>query len=78
MISKPLEEVLKRASSWPEDVQEEFAKVALEVDRNLGSETCHATSEELDGIDRGLADADAGRFAASSVVDAILRKFRSA
>lgn len=78
MISKPLEEVLKRASLWPADVQEEFAKVALEVDRNLGPETYRATDEELDGIDRGLTDADGGRFAAPSVVEAILRKFRRA
>jgi predicted transcriptional regulator len=78
MITKPLDEVLKRATSWPEDVQQELAEVALQVDRSLVPKTYQATEGELEGIDRGIADADAGRFGSAEAVEALLHKSRSA
>lgn len=38
----------------------------------------HATPEELAGIDRGLDDARAGRFAADAEVAAVFAKYRPA
>ena len=38
----------------------------------------YTTPEELEGIDRGLRDADAGRFASEAQVEAALTKFRDA
>jgi hypothetical protein len=76
MTSK-LREVLKQVETWPEEAQEELADAAREIAAGLGGEY-HASSEELDGIDRGLDDARQGRFATDDKVKAAFDKFRRA
>jgi predicted transcriptional regulator len=76
MESSRLAEVLRRARSWPEDAQEELARVAQEIETELDSGTYQASPEELRGIDRGLRDAEQGRFATDSQIEGTFAKFR--
>ena len=76
-MSKKLQAVLKQAETWPEAAHEELADMALEIARGLKGEY-HASAEELAGIDRGLEDAEHGRFATEEEVKAAFAQFRRA
>ena len=66
-----LQDVLKRAESWPEDAQKELAEIALEIESGLG-DTYHATADELKAID----EADASGVATPEEVEAAFGAFR--
>lgn len=76
MSKKPIEAVLERVPDWPEDARRELARVALEIEAEIGKGTYVATPEELLGIDRGLRDAAEGRFASEAEVEAVFAKHR--
>jgi hypothetical protein len=76
MASKALIEAIRRAETWPEEVQQELAAIAFEIDASLKGGTYHATPEELQGIDRGLEAAREGRFATDEEVQAVVAKHR--
>lgn len=78
MTTKVLADAMQRVETWPESAQEELAAIALEMDAALKDGVYHATPEELVGIDRGLASADAGRFASPDAVGAVFAKRRPA
>lgn len=78
MTAKALENVLLRVETWPEAAQEELAAIAEEIDAGLAGGAYHATSDELEGIDRGLKAARDGRFAREEDVAAVFVKHRRA
>jgi len=78
MATKVLQDALKRVETWPVEAQEELAVIAREMDAALKGGVYHATPDELAGIDRGLDDARAGRFATDSAVAAAFAKHRPA
>ena len=69
---------MKRVETWPEAAQEELALIALEIDAALAGGDYRATAEELEGIDRGLRAAEAGRFGSADAVAAMFAKHRPA
>ena len=78
MKTKRLSEALERVEQWPTEWQDELAQIALDMDAGLEGGVYHPTPAELEGIDRGLRDAEQGRFASDEKVDAILAKLRGA
>ena len=76
-MTKKLRELIEKAQQWPEDAQWELAQIVSEMDAGLKGGTYHATLEELAGIDRGLKDARAGRFATDEEVEAVFAKHRA-
>src|ERR1700677_4730315 len=78
MPAKCLTDALKRVETWPEQAQEELARIALEIDAALRGGPYPATPEELAGIDRGLLAAGDGRFAEPHQVAAVFAKHRPA
>jgi len=76
MTAKILEDVMQLAESWPESAQRELADLAREIDAGLTGRVYHPTPEELAGVDRGLRDAEAGRFASAEGVEAVFAKYR--
>ena len=78
MTAQILVDMVKRAEAWPVEVQEELAEIAREIDAALQGGLYQATPEELAGIDRGLEDARAGRFATTEQVAAVFAKYRPA
>jgi predicted transcriptional regulator len=75
MKTKALTAILERVETWPEAAQQQLAEIALEIEQDL-SGTYNPTPAERAGIERGLADAKAGRFATDEQVEAALAKFR--
>jgi len=76
MKTKMLTDVLERVEAWPPDVQNELAEIALELDAGVKDGEYQPTPDELAGIDRGLRDAAAKRFADDHQVEAAFAKFR--
>jgi predicted transcriptional regulator len=76
MTTKALKEVIQRAETWPDEVQEELVEIALEIEASLRGGVYHATRHELEGIDRGLRAAREGRFATDAEVEAVFAKHR--
>jgi fructose-bisphosphate aldolase class 1 len=77
MKTKSLTQALDRVESWPAHWQDQLAQIALDVDAGLKDGVYHPTPEELEGIDRGLRDAEQNRFATEQDVEAAFAKFRS-
>lgn len=71
-------DVLTRATTWPAEAQAELIAYAEEIEAGLSAGTYHPTEAELAGIDRGLADARAGRFATDEQVAAVFARHRRA
>jgi predicted transcriptional regulator len=78
MAPRLFADTLSRAASWPPEVQAELAAYAAEIEASLAAGEYQPTDAELAGIDRGLADARAGRFAAAEEVAAVFARFRGA
>jgi len=73
---RALETLVQRAVAWPEDAQEELARVAGEIEAELEQGTYRPTVSELRGIDHGLRDAADGKFASDDEVEAVFDKHR--
>ena len=75
MKTKQLAEILERVESWPAHAQDELAEIARDIEQSLNGGDYQPTEAELAGIDRGLRDADQGRFATEAEVEAVFAKF---
>lgn len=78
MPHRPLTDSLTRAASWPAEAQAELAAYAAEIEAALAAGEHIPTEAELAGIDRGLVDAHAGRFATDEQVAAVFARHRRA
>ena len=78
MKTKRLTEALARVEHWPAEWQEQLADIALDIDAGLKDGVYHPTPDELKAIDRGLRDAELGRFATEEEVEAAFAKFHGA
>jgi predicted transcriptional regulator len=76
MKTKLLTRALERIENWPAEAQDQLAELALDIDAALKDVPYEPTDEELAGIDRGLRDAEQGRFASDAEVEAAFAKFR--
>ncbi|MGV1014676.1 MAG: hypothetical protein ACOYB4_06870 [Methyloceanibacter sp.] len=76
MKANTIKDILQRAEDWPESAQADLAQAALEIERELHQDTYTATPEEVAGIERGLKEAEQGRFATEAEVEAVLLKYR--
>ncbi len=75
MKTKLLNQALERVETWPAEAQDQLAEIALDLDAALKDIVYEPTDEELQGIDRGLRDANQGRFATDAEVEATFAKF---
>lgn len=76
MKTKRLAEVLERVEAWPPHAQDELAEIAFDIDADLKDIAYKPSPEEIEGIDRGLRDAEQGRFATDEEIAAAFAKFR--
>jgi predicted transcriptional regulator len=74
MKTKLLTEILERVEGWPAHAQDELAKVARDIEQSLNGGDYEPTEAELAGIDRGLRDAEQGRFATDAAVEVAFAK----
>jgi predicted transcriptional regulator len=71
-----LDDLVRRAKSWPEEAQDELALLAREIEAELAGGTYRASAAEMQGIERGLRDAAEGRFVSEADVEATFAKYR--
>ena len=72
MPTKALKEVMDRVEAWPEEAQEELARIAREMDAKLAGGTYHATAEELQALD----ETERNGVASEQEVEAAFQQFR--
>jgi predicted transcriptional regulator len=75
MTREQIATLLERVATWPEPAQAELAEMARAIEAELDGEY-KPTPSELAGIDRGLADAAAGRFASPEEIEEVFAKHR--
>ncbi len=68
--------LLEEVETWPLEDQEELAEYAREI-RGRRTGIYQLSEDERAGIDRGLADMRAGRFATDEQITAIFQRARS-
>ncbi len=68
--------LLEEVQTWPLEDQEELAQYAREI-RGRRTGVYKLSEEERAGIERGLADMHASRFATDEQIAAIFQKARS-
>jgi predicted transcriptional regulator len=68
--------LLEEVQTWPLEDQEELAEYAREI-RGRRTSVYRLSEDERSGIERGLADMRAGRFATDEQIAAIFQKARS-
>jgi hypothetical protein len=61
MIKDHLRAVLQRVANWPEDRQEQLARVALAIEAEMSGRPYQASADELAAIDEGLSGETAGK-----------------
>jgi predicted transcriptional regulator len=71
-----LDELVRRAKTWPEQAQAELEQLARDIETELNGGMYRATADELRAIDEGLADAAAGNFVSEAEVKATFAKYR--
>ncbi|MEI9804388.1 MAG: hypothetical protein WDN48_07900 [Pseudolabrys sp.] len=76
MKTKRLTQALERVENWPAQWQDQLVEIARDIDAEIKDGVYHPTPEEQKGIDRGLRDAEQGRFATEDEVEAAFAKFR--
>lgn len=73
-MTKLLDQAVKVANTLPEDVQDEIARLMLELSANNGEpEPIHPG--HLDGVLEGLAQARDGQFASDRELGEVLARF---
>ena len=78
MVNRHLADTLSRVAAWPAAAQAELLAYAEGIEVRLTAGNYHPTKAELAGIDRGLADANAGCFATDEQVAAVFARHRRA
>jgi predicted transcriptional regulator len=75
-MTAPTKKLLEEVETWPLEDQEELAEYAREI-RGRRTGVYKLSDEERSGIERGLVDMRAGRFATDEQIAAIFQKARS-
>jgi predicted transcriptional regulator len=72
-MTKLLTEVLRKVAELPEERQDDAAHVLLAMLENDASPYL-LTDDQLQEVERSIADADAGRFASDEEIAALLNR----
>ena len=73
-MSNKLTELLKRAETWPEDVQEEAVASLEAIEAELAGSVA-LSPEDMRALQRSAADVRGGRFAEPEEVESVFRRF---
>jgi predicted transcriptional regulator len=77
-MNKVLAGIVKQASKWPEERQEQLARAVEEIEDEMRSNVYYPTRAELAGIDRGLVASKEGKVVSKKKMDALFARFRKA
>ena len=74
-MSKKLKEIIERAETWPEEVQEEALATLQAIEAEF-AEPYELTDDDRKAIDRGLEDVRRGRIASEEEVSKLFARYR--
>lgn len=74
-MTKLLEEAIEAIRKLPEERQNELAEFLVAATKEEGR---GYSQKQIEAIDSGLADAEAGRFATDEEISSLLSKYRAA
>jgi predicted transcriptional regulator len=74
MTQEALAELVARVSTWSEEAKEELAQSIVEIEARHAEED-DLSEEDYAAIERGVAAADAGRFAPDGAVEALFNRY---
>ena len=74
MTKEQVKAVLERVPSWPDDLQQGLAEIALEIEAEFAGAEYEAPPDELAAIEEGLS----GEAASEGEVEATFALFRKA
>ena len=73
-----LNDLLRRAQSWPDHARKALEEVALEIEAELQKKRTYVpTQEERDAIRRGVSELDQGRYVTQEEIDKVFAKYRN-
>jgi predicted transcriptional regulator len=75
-MNKSLNDLLRRANDWPESARAELEEIAGEIEAELAAGSYRPTDAERAGIERGLREAEQGRFVSEADIKATFAKYR--
>ena len=67
---------MERVGAWPEEAQEQAVELLLALEQEY-AERYELSDEDMAAIDRGLEDAQQGRFATDEQIEALFKRYRS-
>jgi len=74
--SKPLDALMERAASWPEEAQAELVRFMIDTEaKHFG--VYRLSDEEREAVRKGLEDARQGRFVSDDDVAALFARYRN-
>ena len=74
-VNPKLQQLLHKAESWPEELQEEVVDYLLAVDAEY-REPAVLSAEDLEALERSAEDVRAGRFAKDEDARKLLRRYQ--
>ena len=77
MMMKVLENLMQRVERWPEEARQELVSLAAEIERELGG-PYEGSADELEMIDRAIAQIERGEVASEAEVAMAFAQFRRA
>ncbi|QAU49679.1 hypothetical protein XH91_32810 [Bradyrhizobium guangzhouense] len=75
-MSNKLRELLERAETWPEEVQEEAAETLLSIEQSF-TDGYVLTAEDREALARSAEDVRQGRFVRDSAVSEFFDRYRT-
>jgi predicted transcriptional regulator len=75
MPNKELQALLDRVPTWPQELQEDVLALLQFYEREL-HDPYELTDEDKAAVERGLADAEAGRFATDQEMEELFARYR--
>jgi predicted transcriptional regulator len=75
MAPTELRRIIEAVGTWPEDAQAEAVALLQDIEREL-QQPYELTDEDRASIERGLADAKAGRFASDREMQELFARYR--
>ena len=72
-----LNDLLRRAQSWPEYARHQLEQVALEIEAELQKGAYVPTPAERNAIRQGVSELDQGRFVTQEEIDRVFAKYRN-
>jgi len=71
-----LQAILKRAETWPEEIQEQAADLLLDLEEEMAGRHPPLSADDIEALARSEDDVRAGRFATAEEIHEVFSRHR--